>query len=245
MLTVNAASGFGSGGGAAGRADVGDAPQTNLIYHWRADTEVTEATGVSNWGNQVDTNDLVQGTGANQPSYDATETVGSLADAGAITFDGSNDSLIGASITGSQPIHCFCVFKPISWTTDEIIYTGKGAATMAFKMKDGGSSPEFVINCGSAQTSDTGFALGTWALSIALFNGASSSLAINNDAPSGGSPGTGDMATFFILGANAVNPPSSAWGNFAIAELLMYDAAIAGADLTAIKNYINDQYGLW
>ena len=46
-LAVNQLSGFGSGGGAAARADMGDLHQTDLVFHFRADTGITEATGVS------------------------------------------------------------------------------------------------------------------------------------------------------------------------------------------------------
>ena len=94
------------------RADMSELHQTNLVFHFRADTGITEATGVSNWVDQVSgSTELVQSTTANQPSYDATETVGTLADAGAMTFDGVNDSLIGTSVTSvNQPYHIFIVF---------------------------------------------------------------------------------------------------------------------------------------
>ncbi len=247
MLTVNAASGFGSGGG--GRAAMGDLHQTNLVFHFRADTGITEATGVSNWVDQVSgSTELVQSTTANQPSYDATETVGTLTGAGAMTFDGSNDSLIGTSVTSvNQPYHIFIVFKPVSWVAGKEVFTGgtAGPANFAFGARYGGSSPQYDINAGAADVCITEFAIGTWALGIVLFDGASSSLAMNDDAATGGSPGTGDMGNFFILGANAVNPPSGAWGNFAVAELAIYDDENTGSDLTDIKTYINDQYGLW
>ena len=248
MLTVNAASGFGSGG--AGRVAMGDLHQTNLVFHFRADTGITVGTGVSNWVDQVSGSiELTQGTTANQPSYDATETVGTLADAGAMTFDGVNDSLIGTSVTSvNQPYHIFIVFKPVTWVAGKEVFTANGAPpgyNFAFGARYGGSSPQYDINAGSADVCITEFAIGTWALGIVLFNGASSSLAMNDDAATGGNPGTGDMDNFFILGANAVNPPTGAWGNNAVAELAIYDAGMTGSDLTDIKDYFNDQYGLW
>jgi len=246
MLTVNAASGFGSGGG--GRAAMGDLHQTNLVFHFRADTGITEATGVSNWVDQVSgSTEFAQSVVANQPAYDATETVGSLAGAGAMTFDGVNDSLIGASVTeAGQPFHMFFVFKPITYVNGEPILAAKHSWNTTFMY--GYSSPDMYISGENAGT-DVEFEVGAWCLACCLWNTASSSLARNNDAPAEFAiDGKGGMNQFTILAANAVNPPTATWTNYALAELLIYDLALTEdttSKLSEVKTYVNGQYGFW
>ena len=242
MLGTSQLSGFGSGP-AGGRTLAGDVSQTNLIFHFRADQGITTATGVSAWTDIVSgSTALSQGTGANQPSYDATATVGTLAGAGSMTFDGSNDSLYHADVKNTgQPIHIFVVFKPLAWVNNQHIFGALGSFIFTARPSD----PAYEIQAETGGIGNTDFDDDEWALGICLFNGASSSVAKNGGSPVTGNAGTGDMESGFVIGGNPELPPSTQWGNFELAELLIYDAAISGGTLTAVKNYINDQYGLF
>ena len=128
MFGTNQLSGF--GGGSAG-VDRGEPPNGDLEYWFRADLGITTETGVSAWqsqnptGGSAGTDSLVQASTSKQPAYDATGTVGTLAGAGFITGDGSDDVLRHADFdVGSQPIHIFLVFNPVSWTSDDHIVAG-------------------------------------------------------------------------------------------------------------------------
>jgi len=50
------------------------------------------------------------------------------------------------------------------------------------------------------------------------------------------------METGFFLGAQAAIVQ---WAHVVVSELAIYDAAMTGSDLTDIKDYFNNQYGLW
>jgi len=244
MRIVNAlwsANGVADAVGGAARADMGDAPQSGLLIHSRADTDVTVATGVSDWGNSVGVN-LLQATSGNQPSYDATETVGTLANAGAITFDGTSDWLKTFANNGSNTTsHHFMVIKPITWATGTNLLESDGGS--ASHLKQAGSTPQISIAGDALTVSYTNFTLGEWALLDCLWDGGTANwhLGRNDDAVTTGSGGGSGWSSSITLGAN--DSGGSGYCNFAIAEWLAYDDELA--DSTDVKNYLNDQYGLW
>ena len=236
---------FVGAGVAAGRADMGDLHQNDLVFHFRADTGITEATGVSAWEDQVSGSvTLAQDTAGSQPAYDATETVGTLANAGAMTFDGSNDLLSSTSVTVTgQPIHIFFVYKPITWTNNDSPFSGKGGGTTSCHHMQITSTPQAGVASGVDPGGVQNFTLGEWCLAIALFNGTSTTLARNDGTPEGDADNENlDMAEGFFLGAQAAIVQHA---NIAVGELAIYDVNKTGGDLTDIKDYFNDQYGLW
>lgn len=251
MLTVNEASGFGSGGGAGGRADVGDAPQTNLKYHFRADVGVTDSSGVEAWLDQQGTGESLDAATTHKPTYNASATVGTLINAGAIECNGSTNDLSNTTMTTTNhTFDMFVVFQQKTWVgsagQDDVL-TYKGTGEAHFAQVDGGTTPELELVTGIADSgSITDFALSTWALAILAWDGPDSSLARNDDSPNANSAGSNDwaMTTGMTLGASG-RPGNYAWLHGDFAELLIYDAHQSGAALTAIKNYINGQYGLW
>ena len=240
MALIKKPFGFGAG---SSRTAAGDVSQTNLIFHFRADQGITTATGVSAWldikGSSVS---LAQSTTANQPAYDSSATVNTLADAGKMTFDGSNDSLYSADVkkTG-QPIHIFTIFNPLSWVNNAHIFGALGSFIFGARPAD----PNYEIQAETGGIGNTDFDDDEWALGICLFNGASSSVAYNDGSPTTGNAGTGDMESGFVLAGNPAIPPTTQFGNYELAEILIYDAAITGSALTDIKSYINGQYELW
>ena len=242
MLTVNAASGFGSGG-AAGRADVGDAPQTELIWHFRADVGVTDSSGVTAWLDQVGESVSLTAATTHKPTYNSTATVGTLANAGAIEFDGVAHDLTSASVTdASTPTHVFLVFQMNSYTGGDEVMTIRNSGESHWN--SGNSEPEIGLVAGGSRAGMTEFALSTWALGIVIWDGASSSLARNDDAANSASINARSMAAGMTLGASG-SPGNWGWGDMDVAELLIYSDEQTGSDLTDIKDYINDHYGLW
>ena len=236
--------------GAAARAGMGDLHQDDLVFHFRADTGITEATGVSAWLDQVSGSvTLAQGTSGSQPSYDSTATVGTLAGAGSMTFDGVDDTIYSTSVNipGGVPNLIFCVLKPLSWTSGDRLFAGDRADTSSAHVYQTGSSPQVVIQLGVGNVGPVDFDIDSWALlSTAWLNSSSTYLAKNDETPVTGNSGPVHMDTSFSLGCDdaAAGTPRN-FGNLEVAELAIYDVNKTGGDLTDIKDYFNDQYGLW
>jgi len=231
------------GFGAAGRADVSDAPSTELIWHFRADVGVTDSSGVTAWLDQVGESISLTAATTHKPTYNSTATVGTLANAGAIEFDGVSQDLTSASVTdASLPIHMFLVFQQNDWTSGEDILTIRNPLESHFQQNN--SEPELSLVAGGAADGQTEFALSTWALVSILWNGGSSSIARNDDAANAASVNSRGMANGMTLGASG-GPGNYIWTDIDAAELLIYSDEQTGSDLTDIKDYINGQYGLW
>lgn len=94
------------------------------------------------------------------------------------------------TFTLPQPVVNYFVGKPITWSNNKCYYDGDAIGNrMAFVQK--GVSPATIIYAGTADAaSETNFALGAFALSSVVFNGAASSSQINNNTAATGSPGT-------------------------------------------------------
>ena len=244
MLTVNAASGFGSGG-AAGRADIGDAPQTNLVSHFRADLGITIATGVSTWEDQVGNNDFTQATTSRQPIYSATSGANGL---DGVEFEaGANpDWMNAAGIVLSQPYHVFVVGMHKEFSTDGIpFWTGLDPSTT--QLQHAASTPDLKLaaGIGGNHCVNGDATIGEFSLIESFLSGASSHITVNNGTAATGNPGslglpngvrltTGGGITF---GSNI---------NSVISEMLFYDTAeVTGSTLTALYTYLNSQYDLF
>jgi hypothetical protein len=258
MFGTNQLSGFGGGGGAVDRSEP---PHGDLVYWFRADLGITlDGSGnVSAWqsqnpeGGSAGTDSLVQAVSGKMPAYDINETVGSLVKAGVVTADGSDDVLRHTAFdVGSQPIHIFLVFNPVSWTSDDHILAGITTPILIrtswhsySPSYDGGAVAEKVeLVSGDYPRGGQPFVNGSWHLANAYFNGSSSTFQRDDQT----AVAADSLTTAGIIDGLSLfsNPPdTSGYGNIKIAELLIYDAAQTGGDLTAIKNYINDQYGLF
>jgi len=240
MLQANNLIGFGAGGGGWSRAAMADAPQTNLIHHYRADTGITEVTGVSVWADQKGSQNFVQATTTKQPAYSATSGANGL---DGITFDGVDNNLKATGITLTQPFQIMMVFKQPTWVSNDKIFVGFSGATIQISQKYAGASGDIDLAAGTAYVCTTNFPTSSFYYFESLFSGASSYIAKNNGTPTTGNPGTAGVGGggVDLCGGTAEteNP------NLIISELLIYDADLSAANITALQSYINGQYSLW
>jgi len=232
------------GSGAGARVEMSDAPQTNLIHHYRADQGVTIATGVSNWADQKGSVDFVQATTSKQPTYGATTGANGL---DGITFGGSPHSMF-ANWNISQPFHFFTVFEIVSAAAASEMYAGAigGGDTIQLSVRYFGDPEVITMVAGSAATPSTPSTLtaGVDWLVDSYYNGASSAIRINDGSTNGGNPGTRDATAGMYL--CAAQPGTTTYLNAIITEILVYDTLITGTPLTDLRTYLNtDQYGLW
>jgi len=97
----------------------------NIQYWWRADTNVTTATGgVSNWTDQINSFSIQQGTSGNRPSLTTEST---LNNQDVIAFNGSSDFLFSTSTPAALSNRDFtslCVYSFASSTPGNGIVWG-------------------------------------------------------------------------------------------------------------------------
>lgn len=212
---------------------------SQLQEWWRADLGITVATGVSSWLGQVSGTDFAQGTGANQPAYDATGGPNGTAK---MTFDGSNDSLaatLARTAPGTLRQNIIWVFQQLSWNVNEPIFND-ASATLAVRQI--GLTPALSIFGGTIdRANNNALALSTWARGKATFANSTNDalkLAATNQtasATSGNTAGTGPL-----IGRNA---GATLFGHFELAEVMLVTGAITAQMDTDADAYITARYG--
>jgi len=215
----------------------------NQLNWYRTDLGVT-GNPVTVWTNQFDT-----GT-----TYDLTSTQGPAVQTAALNghdsflFDGVNDHLKTGSFTAlNLPVHCWIVFKPITFTLHDRLYAwgvGSNSDNWAVMQYTGGPN---AIHMGATTEGNTlSPVLGTWYLLHSYFDpvGTNSYQALNNDVDTGGSPILDvEGPTLFCLASRSAG--ENYWWNAEVAEFCTYSAEITGADETDLKTYFNNRYSLW
>lgn len=209
----------------------------NLKAWYRADQGITISTGVSQWndlsGNALH---LTQGTGSNQPTFDATGGPNSTP---TVKFDGSNDSLAVSFTNVAQPYHIFAVFKTPSLANNlNGIITGAGTNERFFYNRTTNTMSTF-LNSGSVILDFTHSDTSNYYLWEMKANSPSSSIVRGN-----GSPVTGDPGTQGISAITLGRLVGQQYGACDIAEVIVYTALISGTNATSIRAYFAARYGV-
>lgn len=173
-------------------------------------------SGVSQWDDQSG-NDrhLLQGTDAARPALQGD---------GTILFNGTSHYLKTNAFTLNQPEWVLWVGKQVSWTAGEYFFDGNSNTTGI--IIQAGTTPEIRINAGATVAGNTGLAVGTRGVVSAQFNGASSSLCVNNATPTTGNAGTANMGGL-TLGARADG--LIFYSNISTSELIVFPFAPSAA----------------
>lgn len=145
------------------------------------------------------------------------------------TDDGSNDYSATANFSLSQPFTRYTLFKQKTWTSGDILWSGRSANTG--KITQTGTTPNLQLAASSAGPQTNTFVLDTWALVVEVVNGASSSLARNLDATTVADAGTG-TPNGDTLGSDSAGANN---GHLATALRLIY----AGAHDLALQKRIS------
>jgi hypothetical protein len=168
--------------------------------------------GVSQWDDQSGQgNHLKQGTDTNRPALQGD---------GSILFDGVDNFLKADAFTLAQPETFYVLYKTITDTAGYIITDGN-ANDSALIYEE--THPNIRQYAGAVTgVTATGPATGTYFVATAVFNGASSSVTVNDGAPSVGNAGaTG--AGGLTLGSNAAG--SAGFANIQVKEVIVFSEA--------------------
>ncbi len=193
---------------------------------YRYGVGITVATGVSAWADQSGNGrNLTQGTAGFQPALQGDNS---------ILFDGVDDTMFVA-FTLNQPTTWYGLIQQVSWTSSDGIWTGAGGTNLVLQSV---ASPQIRMTGGTALANSSDLAVGVYGVVTNVFNGASSVLQVNNNAPITGDAGLGN-AGGIILCQNGAG-----FGNIQVKEVILYAAAHDAATRARVISYLGAVGGL-
>lgn len=219
-----------------GAAALPPPPTANLVAHYDASdaSSITITTGVSKWNDlSGNGNNLLQNVGSKQPTYTGTGT------SSIVNFDGSNDDLKTANFTLNQPETIYVVVKQVTWTINR--YLTDGSTTDRMDIYDETSTPSIALYAGSSTSVNSGLTLNTVMVVAAVFNGASSSVSVNDNTKATGNVGSNNAGGFTLGSAGS---EAGAFSNIGVQEVYIYSAAHSNAQQTAIISYLRAKWGI-
>jgi hypothetical protein len=203
---------------------------------WKSDVGVTVSAGVSQWNDQSGNgNHLVQATGAAQP----TRTLGAVNGLPSIDFDGSDDSM-GVTFAMAQPTTVFLFASQTTWTIFDVLLDGN-PTNGTMQILQNAVSPNLEMRAGAALGPNTNLPLTTFGLITAIFNGASSTLQVNNTAEVNGNAGASGG------GGIRLGCRGDGGGNFAnmrVLEAIVTGAVATSTERTNVRAYGSARYGI-
>lgn len=227
MLVLTLPGPFKAASGAFAPTDI-----AGLLGWYRGSSLSALADGdpVGQWNDEGGANNhLLQATALKKPLYRATGGPGGKP---AVDFDATDDILF-ASCTIAWPTTVFLVLNQTTWTGGKIIFAGS-TASGTMDLRQNATTPNVRQQASANGAAVTGPALGAWGLVTAVYNGASSTMALNGGSNVASNPGTGTPIGIRLGTADVT-----------IAELLVYNSALSSTDQASVKAYLNTKYGLY
>ena len=207
-------------------------PTTGLELWLDADDASTftysSGTVVSQWNDKSGTaQHFAQATGANQPNRNGTQNGHTT-----VVFDGSTDTL-SCSVAGMvHPVTMFAVARNtassgqrnlISYSSDGRIFRTSGGTIDIYQ--------------GSFLSSGTSWGTTDFHSVSAVFNGASSLIAVDGGSDTTGTSGGGSFDTGSAA-VGALRASSSEYWQGDIAELIVYDRALSSGERSQVEDYL-------
>ena len=154
-----------------------------------------------------------------------------------LLFDGT-----ASYMTANVPLAASTVYivgKQVSWTVNDTMFAGNVNGINIYQVT---SSPTIGLFAGSAACANSDLAVGSFGILSAVFNGAGSSLTVNNGTPSTGNAGTPNETTVTL---GAAGGGGSNWANIIVKEIIAFPAAHDAATRAQIQSYLNSKYGVF
>jgi hypothetical protein len=179
---------------------------------------------VSQWDDQSGNNNhLKQATATNQPTISG----------GTYIFDGVDNFMKCDAFTLNQPTTVCLAFKQVTWTSGDRVFDGN-TATAGLCVQNA-LTPALQINAGAGIQESGNLAVDTYGVLVAVFNGASSLIQINNGTADAGNAGANNMGGFTLgQGGGGAAP-----GNIQVKEVLIYSVALDASQRTDVYDYLN------
>lgn len=208
----------------------------NRVFNFDADLGITtDGDGVTNWADQdANVGDLFAESALRSP--DLITNGNPAGDGDAIEFSGSQERMIVVGgFTWLDPATVYLVMKQITWVINRTFFDGGTTDSMLCRQSD--VTPKIRLFSGTLAPTNDNMPVDTWVILCAIFNGASSSLRINNTAKIVGDPQTADPGGFNV-GSNLAAVAES---NIRVARILGYDTAAhtdaeQDQNITALNN---------
>jgi len=190
-------------------------------YKFNTGITVT-GSGVSAWTDQSgNSRTLLQGTDAARPALQAD---------GSILFDGTDDFL-AATFTLSQPATIYLLARQVTWTNSEVFFDGVAGNRMG--LLQSATTPKMVLYAGTGSTENANLAVNTYGAIACVFNGASSSLTVNNTTATTGNPGAGNGGGITLGSGNGFG-----FSNIQVKEMLVYSGAHTAEQIRKNVGYL-------
>lgn len=171
-------------------------------------------------------NPLNQATGTSQPKWQST----------GILFDGV-DNYMKAPVVRNQPQTIYVVLKTVTWGSSDYYISGNNLGSAMQLLSEGGSPN---IRCyNGANSGLTPTTIGAFVIIRIVFNGANSSLQVNNAAAVTGNFGANNGITICIGSYGTTDGAS----NIEVKEAIFRNAADDAATQISIYNYLANKYG--
>lgn len=184
---------------------------------------------------------LSQSNAARRPLY---KTAAGIWTRSFARFDGSDDSMVTGSQTLNQPNTVFVVVARASIVTPgaNITMFNGGVSSFGSLMVVSVTNRKWgyyagTLVEGSVQSDTTQHVL------TGIFNGASSSLRLDGSGGTTNPGTTGNAAQAASVGANGDLAAGNGQFNGDFAEILIYDSALSGANLTNVEAYLKAKWG--
>lgn len=191
-----------------------------------SDTYITKDGGdfVSKWSDRSgNANHLLQATGTHQPLWQAT----------GVLFDGVDNFMKCSAFTFNQPEQIYILFKQVTWTANDRIFDGN--VNLSGILYQTGTTPDIQIYASTNSPANANLAINTWGIVRVLFNGAASSLQVNETAKWTGNAGANNMSGF-VLGARGDG--TSSWGNIEVKDVILRNVIDGSINEAIIYNYL-------
>lgn len=199
----------------------------------RADQGITIATGVSVWADQSGLgHNLVQGTGANQPTFNASGPNGLPY----VTGNGTSQYLKGVWAQ-VQPVERFLVLQlPASWSASRYICDGGDLNGLTFYQPS--SETQATLYCGSGLGSTLANP-SIWQMYDLQANAGSSAIVQSGITVASGNAGNTTSPGGCTLFADA---SGAIWSAASIAEVIDYNTILTPNQRAQVRFYLQNRY---
>ena len=231
-----------------------DIPVGGLLGWWEADSGLTGSPTISAWASKVGSLSASQGTGANQPTINATAFP---TGAQGIDFDGSDDFMTVttsfANLVPTATAEQWAVFIPDDlqntqsagkwWWDDTIVGDTGGWFSLTYI-----TGPTFQHHQSDASdhvVTQSMDGVGSVNIVRAQHSGGNITVSVNNAADAGdvacGTNG-GSASTAFEFGRNYTGAGTRQYTNMKLGALLFYNRILSADEKTTVWNYLNNKY---